>query len=200
MNNLSSQDLVSFHPQTKEAFLQYLLENPSSRRISRHDRENLLEWLTNPSKRPTSQAEFSRRNYIRRTFTWDAESQNLLANPKSGEGGHRVVVFEDRIADTVEWVHESNGHAGWDNTWKNISISYYGILRSDVIYLLKKCQICAHDPSKRPKRTRANVTDPSSVHETQSNLENEGIERDDINWDSWTSKDLVAGQINDGKC
>lgn len=194
MNSRSSQDLVSFNPQTKESFLKYLLEKPSSRRISRNDKENLLEWLTNPSKRPTSQTEFSRRNYVRKTFTWDTESQNLLAKPKSDEGGHRVVVFEDRIADTVEWVHESNSHAGWDSTWKSISETYYGILRSDVIYLLKQCQICAHDPSKRPKKSRANVTDSSSVHETQTTLEREGIERDDITWDSWTAEDLTSGQ------
>jgi hypothetical protein len=194
MNNRSSHAPVPFTSQTKEAFLKRLIENPSSRRISRHETENLLEWLTNPSKRPTSQTEFSRRNYVRKTFTWDTDSQNLLAKPKSGEGGHRVVVFEDRIAATVEWVHESNGHAGWDNTWKSISMSYYGILQSDVIYLLKQCQICAHDPSKRPKRTRANVADPSSDHEAQSTSEGEVIERDDINWGSWTCEDPAAGQ------
>lgn len=103
-----------------------------------------------------------------------------------------MVVFEDKIADTVEWVYESNGYAGWDGIWKNISASYYGILRSDVIYLLKQCQICVHDPSKCPKKTRPYVIDSSSAYETQSMSEKEGIEYGDISWDSWTFEDLAA--------
>ncbi|KAJ5154426.1 uncharacterized protein N7500_009865 [Penicillium coprophilum] len=199
MNNRSSQALAPFTPQTKEKFLQFLLENPSTRRVSRHGTESLLEWLTNPLKRPTSQTEFSRRNYVRKTFVWDMDSQKLLAKPKSSEACYRVVVFEDKIADTVESVHESNGHAGWDGTWKSISSSYYGILRSDVIYLLKQCQICAHDPSKRPKRTKASVIDPSSAHEALSSAERGVIERGDTNWDFRACEELAAGQ-NDGKC
>ncbi|KAJ5775209.1 uncharacterized protein N7511_000220 [Penicillium nucicola] len=194
MNNRPSQTPVPFTQKTKEDFLQHVLENPSSRRISRHDPENLLEWLTNPSKRPTSQTEFSRRNYVRKTFTWDKNSQSLLAKPKNGEEGNRLVICEDRIADTVEWVHESSGHAGWDSTWKNISTSYYGILRSDVIFLLKQCQICAHDPSKRSKRTNANMKGPSSSHEAQSTSEGDDVEREDINWGSWTLETPATGQ------
>lgn len=61
------------------------------------------------------------------------------------------MVVEENIADVVEAVHSRNGHAGWDATWKDVSTSYHGILRSDVIYLLRRCQICLHNPSKRPK-------------------------------------------------
>lgn len=53
--------------------------------------------------------------------------------------------------DLVDSVHRQNSHAGWDATWATLSSSYYGVLRSDLIYLLRRCQICAENPSKRPK-------------------------------------------------
>lgn len=76
---------------------------------------------------------------------------------------YRIVVTDDTIADVVEFVHQAKGHAGWDVTWKDISASYYGILRMDVIFLLKRCPICANDPSKRPKSSKATVTDSRSI-------------------------------------
>ena len=151
----SSNNLVTFTPGIKAAFLQYLREHPTNRRITQTDRDILIEWLTNPHKRPSSQKEFSRRHYIWKTFTWDEKTQNLFAVAKKDEEKDRTVVTEDAIADVVEFVHESNKHGGWDATWKDISSSYYGILRSDVIRLLKQCQTCALNPSKRPKGSAA---------------------------------------------
>ncbi len=157
MMSTSSNNLVTFTPSTKAAFLQYLRENPTNRRITQTDRDILIEWLTNPHKRPSSQKEFSRRNYIWKTFTWDEKTQNLFAVAKQDEEKDRTVVTEDAIADIVEFVHESNKHGEWDATWKDISSSYYGILRSDVIRLLKECQTCALNPSKRPKDSAATI-------------------------------------------
>lgn len=140
-----------FTPNTRAALLQHMCENPNTRRVSQSEKYILIEWFTNPSKRPSSQKEFSRRNYVWKTFAWDEKTQNLSAAAKSGEGQDRTVVTKDMIADVVEFVHKGNEHAGWDATWKDVSTSYYGILRSDVIFLLKRCQICALNPSKRPK-------------------------------------------------
>lgn len=145
------QQHVIISQDTRASFTQHLREHPSSRRVSPTEKENLIEWLTNPEKRPSSQREFSRRNYARKTFIWDNETKDLLAINKTQEGGNRIVVAEDRIAEVVELVHNRNGHAGWDATWKDVSMSYYGILRSDVIYLLRRCQVCQHNPAKRPK-------------------------------------------------
>lgn len=151
----SSYDLFPFTASTRAAFQQRLRENPANRRISKLDKDIVVEWLTNPHKRPSSQKEFSRRNYILKTFTWDERTQSLLAVGKAeGENG-RIVVTEDAIADVVDSVHQSNNHGGWDATWKDINRSYHGILRSDVIFLLKQCQVCASNPSKRPKGSAA---------------------------------------------
>ncbi|EED17210.1 hypothetical protein TSTA_022640 [Talaromyces stipitatus ATCC 10500] len=159
----ASRPYVTFANDTKESFLRYLSESPNNRRVSCEERENIIQWLTNPHKRPSSQSEFSRRNYVRKTFTWEEATQLLVACPKTEGGEKRVVVTEDMIADIVEYVHENNGHAGWDYTWRDISRSYYGILRSDVIRLLKQCEICAHNPSKRPKDAKTAPTDIQSV-------------------------------------
>lgn len=153
----SSNYLVTFTPSTKAAFLQHLRENPTNRRITQTDKDALIEWLTNLHKRPSSQKEFSRRNYILKTFTWDEKTQKLFTIAKTDEEKSHTVVTEDAIADVVEFVHESNKHDGWDATWKDISSSYYGILRSDVIRLLKQCQTCALTPSKRLKGSAATM-------------------------------------------
>ncbi len=61
----------------------------------------------------------------------------MLAVAKKDEDKIRTVITTDMIVDVVERAHEGSGHAGWDTTWKDISTSYYGILRSDVIFLSK---------------------------------------------------------------
>jgi len=160
MTSASSNDSVTFTLGTRVAFLQHMRENPNNRRVSQREKEIIIEWLTNPHKRPSSQEEFSRRNYVRKTFAWDEKSQTLLAVAKEDEGKNRTVITTDMIADVVEIVHKESGHsghAGWDATWKDVSTSYYGILRSDVIFLVKQCQVCAENPSKRPKGSATTV-------------------------------------------
>jgi hypothetical protein len=159
MTSSTSNNFIVFTLGTREAFSQHLRENPNNRRVSRSDKDILIEWLTNPLKRPSSQEEFSRRNYVRKSFAWDEKTQTLLAVTKKDGGKDRTVVTTDMIVDVVETVHTNNGHAGWDATWKDVSTSYYGILRSDVIFLLKQCHspFCAENPSKRPKGSAAIV-------------------------------------------
>jgi len=183
MTGATSNNTVIFSSRTRTAFLNYVRENPNNRRVSQTEKEILIEWLTNPHKRPSSQTEFSRRNYIRKTFTWDEKTQNILAVAKTDEDKDRRVVMEDMIVDMVESVHNGNGHAGWDATWKDISTSYYGILRSDVIFLLKQCQICALNPSKRPKGSAATILslqpDPD---ETLDFLNIDDVQYDESAW------------------
>jgi hypothetical protein len=151
MTGVYSNDTSIFSSSTKTGFLSYVRENPSNRRVSKRDREIIIEWLTNPAKRPSSQKEFSKRNYVRKTFEWDENTQSLLAIGKTGEDKRRMVVTDNLIVDVVESAHVQNGHLGWDATWRDVSTSFYGVLRSDVIFLLKECQLCTQDPRKRPK-------------------------------------------------
>lgn len=146
----TSQSSSLFPKETRTAFQQYLNDHPNKRRVSRNQRLELVGIVTNPEIRPSSQQEFSRRHYVKKTFMWDAKSQTLFTTA-SGTKPSREVVAEDEIVDVVETVHLSTGHAGWDATWKGVSSSYYGILRADVIFLIKQCPICVQDPRKRPK-------------------------------------------------
>lgn len=153
----------SFGQVTKAAFLQHLIDHPSpTRRVSPSQKETMIEWLTNSGKRPRSQEEFSRRNYVRKTFHWDAETGTLSAIAKRGNGVRREVIETDRISDTVEAIHSVARHPGWDATWKEVNRSCYGILRADVVFLLKRCQVCARDPSKRPKKPSAASSSPAT--------------------------------------
>jgi len=151
MARASSIDLNAFTPSTRATFQQYVLESPNNRRVSQSDKGAIIGWLTNPRKRPSSQKEFSRRNYVQKSFILEEGSQLLLARAKTAVDKDRIVVTEDMIIDVVESVHNNIGHAGWDATWKAINTSYYGVPRSDLIFLLRRCQICARNPSKRPK-------------------------------------------------
>jgi hypothetical protein len=76
------------------------------------------------------------------------------------KGKNRAVITTDMIADVLEIVYKDSGddgHSGWDAKWKDVSTSYCGILRSDVIFLVKQCQVCAENPSKRPKGSAATM-------------------------------------------
>ena len=135
---------------TQLSFSVHLHGTPSSHRVTRAEKERMVQWLRATHLNPTSQKESSRRHYVRNNFEWEEESQVLFAVPKQGRP-RREVVTDDMILDIVESVHERNEHAGWDSTWRAISGSYYGILRSDVIFLLRRCPRCAGNPRKRPK-------------------------------------------------
>ncbi|TGO07452.1 hypothetical protein BTUL_0275g00140 [Botrytis tulipae] len=180
MNSASLNNFAAFNRVTREVFSQHLHENPHNRRVSQNDEDILIEWLTNPHKRPVSQEEFSRRNYVRKTFAWDEENQTLLAVAKKDEGRGRTVITTGMIADVVETVHINNGHAGWDATWKDVSTSYYGILRSDVIFLLKQCQVCAQNPSKRPKGSPTTILQPQHTDHESLNF----LNIDDVQYDN----------------
>jgi hypothetical protein len=184
MTSASSNDFVIFTLGTRVAFSHHLCENPNNRRVSQSDKEMLIEWLTNPDRRPQSQEEFSRRNYVRKTFIWDEKSQNLLAIAKKDGDKNRIVITTDTIADIVEMVHKDNGHAGWDKTWKDVSTSYYGILRSDVIFLLKQCQNqnCTQNPSKRPKGSTARMVESEQTDYEFSDF----LNTDNVQYDNFT--------------
>lgn len=142
----------TFPPSIRDDFIHHIQNSPNNRRISRTERTTIIGWLTDPANKPTSQQQSSRRNYIRKRFEWNDSRAELYALVKGSETERKEVVTEDRIVDTVESVHVNNGHGGWDATWNDIAKSYYGILRADVIFLVKQCEICAQNPRKRPKK------------------------------------------------
>ncbi|KAH7016440.1 uncharacterized protein B0I36DRAFT_389017 [Microdochium trichocladiopsis] len=146
-------------PATQAAFSNYLETHPNKRRVTRLEREELIGWLTNHHAPLSSQKEFSRRKDVRKTFTWDQDGQMLAAVSKNG-GEKRTVITEDCIIEVVELVHTTNGHAGWDATWRDVNHSYYGIMRADVIFLLKRCDICVSNPRKRPKGSNSTKASP----------------------------------------
>ncbi|KAL9047401.1 MAG: hypothetical protein Q9214_000015 [Letrouitia sp. 1 TL-2023] len=116
MMSAFSNNNVIFTSKTKTAFLEYVYEKPSNRRVSQADKELMIEWIKNPSKRPTSQQEFSRRNYVQKAFMLDEEAQYLLAVAKTNDDKCRPVVTEDMIAGW--WSLHMNGTA-WDATWRD---------------------------------------------------------------------------------
>lgn len=112
MMGATSNSAVNLSSNTRTAFLKSLGDNPSNRRISKADKEIMIEWLTDFSKRPLSQQEFSRRNYVKKALALDENTRSLLAIGKNNEDKRRMVVTDDTIADVVESRHEQNGHLG----------------------------------------------------------------------------------------
>jgi hypothetical protein len=162
----------AFDDESKAAFLDFLRGHPDNRRVSSAERAQIIEWLAGGTSRPTSQREFSRRNYVKRTFAWDEGSQNLVAVGKNNNE-HRVVIVLESIADVVETIHIRNNHLGWDATWRDVSSAYYGILQSDVIFLLKRCHVCAHNLSKRAKN-------PGNDESLKGKVEQEAFKEQDV--------------------
>jgi hypothetical protein len=181
---MTANSLDAFSPNTRSEFHSYLENNPNRRRVSQVERQNLIEWLSNSHAPPCSQKEFSRRNYVRKNFTWDQSGQVLTALARKKKEKDRRVVTEDEILDVVERVHANNGHAGWDATWKDISNSHYGILRADVIFILKRCLVCAQNPRKRPKGGGRTGPEQSMSGVIEQSVPNFNI--DDLFQDHWT--------------
>jgi len=179
MAAVSADKPFTSSPNTRAAFSNYLKDHPNNRRVSRVEREELIGWLTGCHAPPTSQKEFSRRNYVRNTFAWDQDNKILVAAAARNGAETRKVIIEDDIIDVVELVHTSNGHPGWDATWREVSRSYYGILRADTIFLLKRCSVCALNPRKRPKGYVRTAVSPDSSRLTDDDSITDSLNADD---------------------
>jgi hypothetical protein len=146
-----SEQVAVFADEDRAALEQYLRDSPNARRLTPERKDLWLRWLTNSDGRSLSQTEHNQRHYIRKTFVLDAAGKVISTRPREKEERARLVVTTDEIADVIEAVHVESGHRGWDATWKDVSSSYYGILRADVIFLLQRCPVCLRDPRKKPK-------------------------------------------------
>lgn len=175
-------------PDLKVEFQRHIQDNPSNRRVTPTEKSELVRWLTDDSIRPLSQKEFSRRNYVRRTFSLVEDTGDLWAVAKNENEKGRIVITTDGIVDMVKLVHMNNKHAGWDSTWKDVSSSYYGILRADVVFLLKRCEVCAGDPRKRPKGVGSRFGNTTSVSDPTARL----LTIDDLLYDEATSEGTQA--------
>ncbi|PHH65758.1 hypothetical protein CDD81_1485 [Ophiocordyceps australis] len=153
----------AFVPDVRLAFAKYLRDYPNRRRVSEADKSSLIKWLVNTKTSPASQRESSRRHYVRKKFAWNHETKALEALAKGKSEKPRKVVIQAEIVDVIENVHGANGHAGWDATWKDVSGAYYGILRADVIFLLKRCHVCANNPRKRSKGFSLAMQQPETM-------------------------------------
>jgi len=149
----------SSSPEIKYDFTQYINETPNKKHISPEDKASLVEWLSNPTAKPMCQKDYSRRNYAQKTYKLDATHGTLWEIAKNGKVMDRMVITEDKILKVVEQVHMVE-HGGWDATWEQVSRQYCGIVRSDVIFLLKRCEFCQSDPRKRAKGSQAPAPAP----------------------------------------
>ena len=147
----SVEPVDAFLAEDRYAFEAYLANAPSSRRVTIADKTTWTQWLTSGDGKSLTQTEHNRRHYVRKAFALDPDDGAIYTRPRSESDCQRRVVTVDQIAAVIEMVHAQSGHRGWDATWQEISRSYYGILRDDVIFLLKRCHVCAKDPRKRPK-------------------------------------------------
>ncbi|KAL6898586.1 hypothetical protein GGI43DRAFT_81158 [Trichoderma evansii] len=187
----------SREPEVQEEFRNYLQENTNKKHISTERKHNLIQWLADSTLKPQTQRDYSLRNYASKTYRWDkdrhilwgigkseksekggksAKSKKGVKSGKSGKGSKggkcqdRVVVTEDEILDVVEKIHMSNDHGGWDATWDEVSSKYCGIVRSDVIFLLKRCYICQLNPRKHSRRNEAPDEAPDEAPASSSSL------------------------------
>lgn len=152
----------SFTSETHERFRAYLNSNPSTRRIDSSERLDIIAWLRDEDRRPSSQKDQSRRNYVRKTFACNKSDGMLRTQMKGSDQLEKIVVLQDDIIGVVQDIHEEINHAGWDATWSTLSSRYHGILRNDVIFLLRECQVCKHDPRKRQKNP-TNLFDEGAI-------------------------------------
>ena len=156
---------LCFDNQAIAEFAQHLADNPNNRRVTPSQYTDILSWLNYENRHPIGSAEHSRRNYVQRTFAWDAQQQQLYSIGTSGQE-MRQVILTDHIAECVDHIHHNIGHRGWDATWRTVSQVSYGIMRQDVIFLLRRCLVCATNPAKQPKgsRTAGNSGAAGSSH------------------------------------
>ncbi|KAL7813592.1 hypothetical protein V8C44DRAFT_357401 [Trichoderma aethiopicum] len=154
-------------PRVREEFKEYLKSTPNKKHISREEKFKLVAWLADPNAKPTCQKDYSRRNYAQKTYRWDENRQELWAIAKKDKGKDRIVITVDEILQVVETVHTMN-HGGWDATWDRVNQKYCGIVRSDIIFLVKRCGLCQVDPRKRAKGVQAESTASGSASASSS--------------------------------
>ena len=90
----------------------------------------------------------------RRDFSLDNKDQ-VIRNPE-GEFGPRIVASTWDIANYIITRHQELHHAGSKKTFTSLQRDVYGIRRSDVEFLTRRCKVCAHNQESPHEPTQEN--------------------------------------------
>ena len=119
--------IAAFGTSARQAFNDFLEANTSRYRITRQKRSNIISWLIDNQRTPTTQIEHSQHHYTLHLFKYDAEKDLLLALPSGIYPAEHQVVVQEEIFRVIEQEHLLGKHAGQDTTWASIRGTYYGI-------------------------------------------------------------------------
>lgn len=176
-------------------FAEHIDATQTKRRITVDSFNWLIELLADPPPRKRSQKDYSRRSYVLKTFEYRETEGILVAKRREGESQDRPVVIVDDIMRVVEEEHLRLGHAGWDATWKGVSSRYCGILRIDVIFLLKRCPACLKNPRKQSRGQRSSQSPATAPPASSSDQNLEHSSEGDNIIDS-----ALSGGIDEFEC
>ena len=134
--------ISAFSTSARQTFDDFLEANSSRYCITREKRSNIISWIMDDQKTPTTQTEHNLHHHALHSFKYDTEKDVLTFLPSDNHPAERQVVVQEEIFRVIEQEHLLSKHAGQDTTWASIRGVYYGISRAEVKFLIKQCEIC----------------------------------------------------------
>ena len=143
--------IPAFNEATRTAFAAYLEVNEHRYQITDSTYEQYITYLTNALYEPSSRADQAKRAFVKTSFQMDEGGYALQACATERHKQARLVIMQSSIFDIIQEEHCRIGHAGVHPTWAAVSQGYYGIIRTEIIWLLKRCQICIRRARNRSR-------------------------------------------------
>ena len=119
--------ISAFSTSARQTFDDFLEANSSRYRITREKRSNIISWIMDDQKTPTTQTEHNLHHHALHSFKYDTEKDILTFLPSDNHPAEQQVVVQEEIFRVIEQEHLLSKHAGQDTTWASIRGVYYGI-------------------------------------------------------------------------
>ncbi|KAF8439504.1 hypothetical protein BGX38DRAFT_1273435 [Terfezia claveryi] len=146
-------------------------EHSNRFRISPNRLQMLHHFVLNPDQ-PSHSVTERKMKHVAKSYRLDGNGKLLRLPEPPRHPTEREVVLEEDIFQIIWSLHCELGHAGKNRMFPIIGDRYYGITREEVMWVLRRCHICARSGVK-------SVTCGCSVQHTCHTKESLSGQRDD---------------------
>lgn len=143
IRDLAAKELISLGPSIKTDFEAIISAEGYNChwRIPSDKHTRMCTLLDNPS---TAQNSNDRNLYqwAKKSFELRENGRVLYRSPEKGYDDFRRVIWPTEVSDVIARVHLKNLHTGRDKTWVELDKRFYGLNKSEVMWVIDHCAYC----------------------------------------------------------
>ena len=168
-----------FNSESKRAWHTWMeaREDSSRERLDNKEIQQFIRWLNdepswesgiNYDDKKQRKADMKKRSWVKENFYVSGNILWRKADKKHPEP--RKVLAYTELADVIIETHVRLGHAGHNPTCAAVLKDYYGLVRDEIIELLRRCEICSRKHASKSKAPLINIKSTNIWQRVQMDL------------------------------